>query len=106
MKSKMVIPGCRGTCFILDKRAPLKKTGINGAKALTSTLAMNLRLYKVESIAVIALAIISVALFVGWLALSSPTRRSNQGFGPDWDCNDIGKPSAQVCIKNSFKKND
>jgi hypothetical protein len=62
---------------------------------------MNLRLRFREVVGVLALAIVCVLLFFGWLALSNAHRGVNWGLGPEWVCD--GKPSALVCVKHPSK---
>jgi hypothetical protein len=84
--------------------APSKRGYIGNAKAQMSILAMNLRLYrfnfrlhKFEILG--ALAFIGVCLFALSLAGSGLLRKTNWGFGPDWDCSATGTQAALVCIK-------
>jgi hypothetical protein len=37
-----------------------------------------------------------------WVGIQYPTANfwANQGFGPDWECSNLGKGSAQVCARD------
>ncbi len=47
------------------------------------------------------LAVASCAVL--WLAVQHPNTnfRGNQGFGPDWECDILGKGGAQVCFRDA-----
>jgi hypothetical protein len=37
-----------------------------------------------------------------WIGIERPTANfwGNQGFGPDWECNNLGRGAAQVCARD------
>ena len=76
----------------------MQRTSQHRTKAWLRTFAADVALNKRQWIlgALVAVVGLAAALYV---AIVNPSRSTNWGFGPEWDCGNPVKASALVCIK-------